>query len=151
MLPIFGGSWKGEIMKREWIDGPVSFPHARDRWQLVQKVAYDDYYANPDSEIYSDVLRAQWIMTSGLIATLDYYVRKDDNGGAEEQWKVVERVHFYDPDEGFHQLTEKYFQHDFYPATKENLARAEGRCRVLLDSRDNSHLSEWWELWSQEL
>lgn len=133
------------MTRKEWIDGPVTFTTLDDRWVLLNKYCYgEDYYVHPDSEVYSDVWRAQWVYPGGRIATLDYYVRKEGYGDAEDQWEVVERVHFYDPDKADHQLTAKTYTQKIYPATEENLQRAKYDCLYWLGHRDNGHLSEWW-------
>ena len=126
------------------IEGPVKLS-SDDRWTMIGKHEYgEDFYLNPDSEVYSDVIRVQWTRSSGLIVTLDYYVRKNEDV-PEPQWEVVEKVHFYDPDQGSMQPVPKHNQHAAYPATEENFEDARQYCFTLADRRDNSHLSEWWE------
>lgn len=140
------------------MEGPIRFKEADDRWVLLGRWRYgEDYYVHPDSEVYSDVMRSQWMYPGGLIATIDYYVRKGNVYGGPDpaqadlgQWEVVERVHFYDPDESWQQLVHKTFQHAVYPATDDNLKTAKSRCIALLRSRDSGHLSEWWALWREE-
>lgn len=145
-------------MNRKNLAGPINFEGVEDRWVPLGKWEYTEYYGQLDSEMHSNYLRAQWMYPGGLIATLDYYVRKNDVYGGEDssqadvgQWEVTERVHFYEPAEGWHQLTEKFFQHDVYLATEENLEKAKARCFVLLNRRDSFHLSTWWGEWREEL